>query len=61
MISLSIDDYDLKSPSVITIGTFDGIHLGHQKLINTVIDISKRENVIRGYQFKNKKEFPPQP
>ena len=25
------------------------------------IDISKRENVIRGYQFMNKKEFPPQP
>jgi len=25
------------------------------------IDISKREAVIRGYQFMNKKEFPPQP
>ena len=25
------------------------------------IDISKREAVIKGYQFMNKKEFPPQP
>ena len=43
--SLSIKDYDLKSPSVITVGTFDGIHLGHQKLIKRVLDISKKENL----------------
>ena len=45
MISLSIDDYDLKVPSVVTVGTFDGIHLGHQKLINKVSQISKAENL----------------
>ena len=45
MVSLSIKDYDLKSPSVITVGTFDGIHLGHQKLIKRVLDISKKENL----------------
>ena len=45
MVSLSIKDYDLKSPSVITVGTFDGIHLGHQKLIKKVLDISKKENL----------------
>jgi riboflavin kinase/FMN adenylyltransferase len=45
MISLSIDDYDLKVPSVVTVGTFDGIHLGHKKLINKVSQISKAENL----------------
>ena len=45
MVSLSIKDYDLKFPSVITVGTFDGIHLGHQKLIKRVLDISKKENL----------------
>jgi riboflavin kinase/FMN adenylyltransferase len=45
MVSLSIKDYDLKSSSVITVGTFDGIHLGHQKLIKRVLDISKKENL----------------
>ena len=45
MVSLSIKDYDLKSPSVISVGTFDGIHIGHQKLIKRVLDISKKENL----------------
>lgn len=30
--------------SVITLGTFDGIHLGHQKIIKKVADISSRLN-----------------
>ncbi|MDA0986339.1 MAG: bifunctional riboflavin kinase/FAD synthetase [Bacteroidetes bacterium] len=41
--------YDLKNISnnnyaVATIGTFDGIHLGHQKLLNTVVEYSKKNN-----------------
>tara|TARA_A100001011_G_scaffold86198_2_gene90368 strand:- start:17445 stop:18380 length:936 start_codon:yes stop_codon:yes gene_type:complete len=32
-------------PSVITVGTFDGIHLGHQQLIKKVIQISIEENL----------------
>ena len=45
MISLNIQDYFENAPSVITVGTFDGVHLGHRKLIDKVISISKSKNL----------------
>ena len=33
----------------------------YKNLSKWYVDISKREAVIRGYQFMNKKDFPPQP
>ena len=45
MISINIKDYNKPVPSVITVGTFDGIHLGHQKLIDKVLSISKSKNL----------------
>ena len=33
----------------------------YKNLSRWYVDISKREAVIKGYQFMNKKEFPPQP
>ena len=45
MISLNIKNYNDNTPSVITVGTFDGIHLGHRKLIEKVLDISASENL----------------
>ena len=45
MKSLNIKDYNDNIPSVITVGTFDGIHLGHRKLIEKVLDISESENL----------------
>ena len=34
-----------KSPSVITIGTFDGVHLGHQKIIKRLLNIAKEKGL----------------
>ena len=33
-------DNPLDKPSVITIGNFDGLHLGHRKLISTVKELA---------------------
>ena len=31
-------------PAVVTIGSFDGVHLGHQKVLNDLKDIAKNDN-----------------
>ena len=37
---------DLKmEPSCVALGFFDGFHLGHLKLVNEVIKVSKRDNL----------------
>lgn len=43
MISKNFEKFNHNYPSVITVGTFDGIHLGHQQLIKKVIEVSKAE------------------
>ncbi|WP_299188585.1 bifunctional riboflavin kinase/FAD synthetase [uncultured Aquimarina sp.] len=37
--------YDNHTPSVVTIGTFDGVHIGHKKIIERLVDAAKRDNL----------------
>lgn len=38
-------DEILKTPMVITIGTFDGVHIGHQKIIQQVVQSAQKEKL----------------
>jgi riboflavin kinase/FMN adenylyltransferase len=39
---------------VIGIGKFDGFHLGHQKIVQTILDIARNKNIIPAvFTFKN--------
>lgn len=44
-----LDDFKAQKPVVLTTGTFDGVHLGHQNILNRIIEISQQidgESVI---------------
>jgi len=40
----SLNSYT-KAPSVITIGTFDGVHIGHQKIIDRLIKVGQQKGL----------------
>lgn len=42
---LNIETYAPAKPSVVTIGTFDGVHVGHQKIVKRLVDYGKKENL----------------
>mgnify|MGYP001173236055 CR=1 FL=1 len=35
----------VKEGSIVTIGAFDGLHLGHQELLNAVLDLAANHNL----------------
>lgn len=41
----SAADYDQIKDSVVTIGTFDGVHIGHQKIIKRLVAIAQTEQL----------------
>ena len=45
MIRKDLKDYNLNSPSIITIGTFDGVHIGHKKIIDQLTSNSSKEQL----------------
>ena len=45
MIRENLQDYNSTKPSVVTIGTFDGVHIGHTKIINQLTTISLKNNL----------------
>ena len=45
MIRENLQDYNSTKPSVVTIGTFDGVHIGHTKIINQLTTNSKKNNL----------------
>ncbi|MFC4892539.1 bifunctional riboflavin kinase/FAD synthetase [Pseudofrancisella aestuarii] len=40
-----LENFSSSKKSVVTIGSFDGVHLGHQSIINKLKDIANKENL----------------
>ena len=41
----SINDMKALDSSVVTVGNYDGIHLGHQDVLKHIISVGKKENI----------------
>ncbi|WP_144895929.1 bifunctional riboflavin kinase/FAD synthetase [Lutibacter sp. Hel_I_33_5] len=40
----SISDFSSTKKTIVTIGTFDGVHIGHQKIIEKLVAVAKKEH-----------------
>ena len=45
----NIKNYQPKKPSILTIGTFDGLHIGHQKIIRNLVSKAKKRIYVLWY------------
>lgn len=41
----SVSAYKNTAPSVVTIGTFDGVHIGHTEILKRLVDTARREGM----------------
>ncbi len=41
----NIENYSAQNPSILTIGTFDGVHIGHQEIIKDLVKVAKKNNL----------------
>jgi len=37
--------FSIKNQTIVTIGTFDGVHIGHQKIIKRLVKIAKKDHI----------------
>jgi len=48
-IKIQLPIEELKEPIAVCLGNFDGIHIGHQKLINKTVEVAKENNLISAF------------